>query len=110
MRDAHQLERELALLQDRIRVQAAERDLRGPDQIQVRIGDGVDLRLRAARAEGEAVHDLPARQVGRGEGGESLAHCDLEGEALEGELEQHGRVLQEVELLAGDSGPRFEVE
>src|SRR5262249_36342836 len=91
-------------------VEAAESDLRGADQVEVGAGERVDLRLVAARRDGEAVDDLPPRDVGRQVGHVAGADRALEREALERQIEQHGLAAQEVPLLAGDARAALEVE
>src|SRR5262245_14996100 len=110
VRDPGHAHGELRLLEDPIRVVAAERDLRGPDQVEVGPGERVDLRLRAARAEGEAVDDGAARHVGGRVGGEARPRRHVEREALEREVEGDGLVHQEIELLARHARAGLEVE
>ncbi len=99
-----------SLLEDRVGVHAAERDLGGADQAELVAGDGVDLALFAARAEAERFDHVGARQIGRHDREEALGHDLVEGEALERQLEQRRLALQEVELLARDLRRALEVD
>ena len=90
--------------------QAAERDLGRGDQAQVAVGDAVDLRFRAAGNVAGALQDLVAGQVGRDRRREALLHQHVERVALQGQFQQHGLVLEEVEAVAGDLGAAFEVD
>ena len=110
VRDAGEAERKRSLLEDLVGVQAAQRDLGRSDQVEIHPRNRIDLRLGAARAEGEAVDDGLARQIGRREGRVAATHHGVEREALERQVEQHRLVLQEVELLPGDLRPRLEVD
>ena len=94
----------------RVLEETAERDLRGADETEIGVGDRVDLRLFAARVEAEAVDDLGLREIGRRVELEAVGAQHLDGEALEREVEQHGFVLQVVELGARHLGAGLEVD
>ena len=91
-------------------VQAAERDLGRGDQVQVVVLDAVDLRLRPARNEADALQHVAAGQVGRDHRREAFAHEQLDRVLLQRQLQQHGLVLQEVKPVAGDAGAAFEID
>ena len=91
-------------------VQAAERDLGRGDEVQVVILDAVDLRLRPAGNEADALEHVAAGQVGRDHRREAFAHQQLDRVLLQRELQQRGFVLEEVEAVAGDAGAAFEID
>ncbi len=110
VRDAGELARQIAFGEQRVEEEAAERDLRGAHQTEIGVGDRVDLRLVAARVVAEAVDDLGLREVGRRVQLEAVGAQHLDREPLERQLEQHGFVLQVVELGARHLGAGLEVD
>ena len=110
MADAAVLERQSLFFQDLVGQHAAQRDLGRGHQAQVAVGDAVDLRLRAARHEADALQDFVAGQVGRDRRRETFADQQVDGVALQGQVEQHGVVLEEVEAVAGDLRPGLEID
>ena len=88
----------------------AERDLGRRHQAQVALLDAVDLRLRPAGNEADALQDLVAGQVGRGHGREALLEQHIQGITLQGQIQQHGVVLEEVEAVPCHAGPALEVD
>ena len=87
--------------------QAAERDLGRGDQAQVAVGDAVDLRLRPAGNEADALQDFVAGQVGRDRRREAFADQQVDRVVLQGQFQQHGVVLEKVEAVPGDLGARL---
>ena len=75
--DAAQLDRQLLGLDDLPCIQAAERDLGRGHQIQVMILDAVDLRLRPAGNEADALKHVAAGQIGRHHRREAFAHQEV---------------------------------
>ena len=65
--DAAQLDRQRIGVERLVGVEPAERDLRGPDQAEFGVFDAVDLRLRPARQETDAVQNPILGEVGRDE-------------------------------------------
>ena len=110
VRQTRELDRKIVLVHDRVGVHPAEGDLGRPDQAQVVVRDRVDLRLFATRVVADAGDDLGPRDVGRSVQCEALALHRVESEALQGMLEQHGLVLEEVPLLARDLPAALEVD
>ena len=100
------------LVEDLVLVHAAEGDLGGGDQAQVGVGDRVHLpgvRVRVAGHEADAFEHLDAGEVRRDDRREPGLHRRLHGVLHEGDFEQRGLVLEEVELLPGDLGAGLEV-
>ena len=110
VRDAGQPEGQGRLVQDLAGMVAAQGDLGGADQAGALALDGVDVGLRAAGIEADALEDLGLGYVRRDEGGEALLLQDVQGEADQGKLQEHALVLQVVELRAGHPGGRVEVQ
>ena len=98
------------MVDDGAGVVAAERDLGGADEAGALALDGVDVGLRAARVESDALEDLGLGDVGGGEEGEALLHEDIERITHQGELEDDALVLEVVELGARDAGGGVEVD
>ena len=89
---------------------SAERDLGRGDEAHVPLGDAVDLCFRPAGDITDALQDLVLRQVGRDGRREALGQQQVESVSLQRQLQQHGLVLQKVKAVAGDPGPRLEVD
>lgn len=89
---------------------AAERDFRRGDEAQVAVLDAVNLRLRPARDEADALQHLDTGHV----------WCDHRHVALigqrahrvlhKGQFQQGGLALQEVELRPGDARAGLEID
>ena len=112
VRQADVFARQVRLVEDLVAVHAAERDLGRGDQAQVAVGDAVDLprlRVRVARHEADAFQHVDAGQVRRDDRRVALFNERLHGVLDEGQFQQHGLVLEEVELLPGDRGPGLEI-
>ncbi len=88
---------------------AAQGDLGRGHQAQVAVFDAVDLRFRPAGNVADAGQDVVAGQVGRGHRRKALAHQHVDRVALQGQLQQHGLVLEEVEAVPGHAGPGLEI-
>src|SRR5208283_977143 len=104
------LERELLLVEDHVRVETPKRDLRGSDETEVMVCDGVDLCLGAARAVADAVQDLRLRDVRRDEACEPVFDQHVEGKTLKGKLEQDGSVFEEIPFLTRHPRAAIEIE
>ena len=109
MADAAELDRQ-PLGVDRLAGQhSAQGDFGRGHQAQVGVLDAVDLRLRPAGNVAGAGQNVVPGQVGRGNGRKALAHQHVDRVSLQGQLQQHGLVLEEVEAVAGHVGARLEI-
>ena len=106
---AQQLGKILGVAQ-RVGQHAAQRDLCGADQAQIGVLDAVHLRRLAAWVEAQALQDRSTRQVRRGVQRKPVLGGNVDRVALERQVEQHRLVLEVVELVADDLGPRREVD
>jgi len=109
MAHAAELDGQLLGVEDLPGQHPAQRDLGRGHQAQIGPLDAVDLGLRAARKEADAFEDFVAGQVGRGGQGEPFVRQQAEGVALQGQLQQHRLVLQEVKPVARHPARRLEI-
>ncbi len=108
--DATELDRELRLFENRVRVHPAERDFGGRDQIQVAIVNAINLCLWSA-----GMKPVPCRISVRAKSGVIVGVKPALGQVQHGELlqcqfKQDGVVLEEVKPIAGDFGTSLEVD
>ena len=89
---------------------APQGDLGGADQAEVGVLDRVDLRLHAAGRESDALQDGITCQVGCDDGCKSGADQFPDRELLEGQVQEHRVVLEEVEARAGHLAAGLEVD
>ena len=110
VRQADVLDRQAGLVEDLVGVHPAQRDLGGADQAEVGVLDRIDLRLVPARREPDPLQDLIAGQVGSDDGREPGRDQFSEGELLEGQVQEHGVVLEEIKAGAADLAAGLEVD
>ncbi len=110
VRDPRELLGKLGLVEDLVGVEAAEGDLGGSDQAEVRVGDRVDLGLGPSWIEADSGEDFRFGEVRGGVGDEAVREQQVEREALEAEFEEHRFVFEKVELGPGDAGTALEID
>ena len=110
MRQTDVPDRQLALVQQLIRVHPPQGDLGGAHQAEIGVLDRVDLGLDASGRESDPLQDLITGQVGGDDGGKPGLHEVPDRELLESQVQEHGVVLEEVEAGAGDLAAGLEVD
>ena len=98
------------LVDDVARVHAAERDLGRRDEIQIRSGDAIDLRLGSARDETRAVQNIIACQVRRDDRRVPGLGQQTHRVMLQRQFQEDAIALEVVKPRPGDLGPRGKID